>query len=45
MWRGRDPQRTAQDLAWLNAQAGGETERLVGGLFGAFAGPDFPLYR
>jgi GR25 family glycosyltransferase involved in LPS biosynthesis len=45
MWRGRDAQQSAQDLAWLQAQAGGHTERLVGGLFAAFAAPGFPLYR
>ena len=45
MWRGREPRQTAADLAWLQAQAGSDTERLLGGLFAAFASPAFPLYR
>lgn len=45
MWIGRDPAQAAADLAWLQARSAGETERLVGGLFGAFAAPGFPLYR
>jgi GR25 family glycosyltransferase involved in LPS biosynthesis len=45
LWIGRDAEQSARDLAWLQAQASGETERLIGGLFGAFATPGFPLYR
>ncbi|HLZ73576.1 hypothetical protein [Phenylobacterium sp.] len=45
MWIARDPEQSARDAAWLAAQAPGETEQLLGGLFSVLAAPAFPLDR